>query len=270
MSEVFKKYVPATYTYIAARNLDIVKAAQALGISATAIGAAIAKENDAYETRQGAVRFLDRRLDDYVKLQTYRLGDTMLRSEATAATALGLDEQLKGTAGKALKFAFPTLADVGIANIKVSTAIKLLDDYLANYPADPLELTAYRNDTGRFVRDLIDPDKPVTALISALMVKEAQDFYLKPAVDAQGHQLNIDAATWGAMSPEVRDGLTTMYFTMGKNVMEAKRTDNIMATASMTHDSARVTAVVCGRSRMRQKSVQRWASQATVKHPLTG
>lgn len=226
-NEVFKKYIPEAFNYITANKNVIAQAARDLGVSATGIGAAIAKEQDAYESKQGAVRFFDRRLDDYVKLQTFRVGDIQLRGEAAVVTQYGLDEQLKGTAGKALKFVFPTLADVGIANIKVSTAIKLLDDYLAKYPADPLGLKKYQTDAGRFVRDLIDPREPTTALVSALMIKEAQDFYLKPSVDAQGHQLSIDPASWGAMSQEVRDGLTTMYFTMGKNVMDTKRADNI-------------------------------------------
>ncbi|MFZ2327231.1 MAG: hypothetical protein WAW73_09960, partial [Rhodoferax sp.] len=225
--DAFRKYDPAGFNYVTDKKANILKAADALGVSPTAVAAAIAKEQNSYETHQGTVRFLDRGLDDFVKLETYRLGDTMLRSEATAATALGLDEQLRGVTGKSLKLVFPTLADVGVANIKVSTAIKLLDDYLDKNPTDPLGLAKYKSDAGQFIRDLIDPKEPTTALVSALMVKEAQDFYLTPSVDAQGRQTNIDATTWAATSQEVRDGLTTMYFTLGKNAMESKRADNI-------------------------------------------
>jgi hypothetical protein len=90
-----------------------------------------------------------------------------LSSNYEALRGLSDAQQLRGNLDK---FANPTLLDVGPGNIKIRTAMDLLNDYFEAHPDnDPLGLAIYRDDPARLTRDLVyDPD--VTVKIEGITV----------------------------------------------------------------------------------------------------
>jgi len=216
-----KVYTAADLKYVADFKDQIKQYAAAMGVSATAVAAAIAKENSSYNE----AKFVHDRLDGYA---AFRLDSHAAVLENVAyAQALGWNE---AQVNIFQKLGNPAVMDMGLANIKVTTAIYLLEEYFAAHPSDPLVLSAYRNSYQQVVADLTNSDKNIlTAKLATLMIGKAQDFYTVPQTNAQGQALNISAADWAAMSQEERDGLLVMYFCMGNTKMSEKRDENVAA-----------------------------------------
>jgi hypothetical protein len=163
-------YKDEVFDYIRARREDIKNAADAVGISAGAIAGAMAEENHAYD-------YLDYVLDLYTKsaidpvIAAATLPAAMASGPAglaawEAANAVALTtttrshedwvteyEAFKANnweASKINKILHPVLMDVGPANFKVATAIRLVNTY-----ADEFGFQEYRDDYALLVNDLM-------------------------------------------------------------------------------------------------------------------
>jgi hypothetical protein len=81
------------------------------------------------------------------------------------------------------KIFYPVLADMGIANVKLNTALDLLDEYNGRYPnTDPLDLKKYNDSFDDLVSDLTSrSDLEATAKFSVLEAAEAIEFFEKRA-----------------------------------------------------------------------------------------
>ena len=224
-------YISGAFNYLTFQdNSDKLKAAAASqAVPATAVAAFIAKENNNYESISGAEKAADRGLDLYVTAQSVIPGaNARLREQYNEVKLYGLDNTVAGRESVErafLKAAIPVLADVGPANIKLYTAIRLIDKYVADNPSgDPLGLKAYQNDLGRLARDLMRLERPVIAQVAALGIKEAQDFFIAP--QAGNSQPRVDAANWALLTPEAKDALMVTYMTVGEFKMQLLYAEN--------------------------------------------
>ena len=69
-----------------------------------------------------------------------------------------------------------TLNDIGMGNIKVSTAIDLLNNYAAAHPnSDPLKLKYLQKDYAKLVDRLIDPADNASVIFAGLMIQEGSN-----------------------------------------------------------------------------------------------
>lgn len=68
-----------------------------------------------------------------------------------------------------------TMRDTGVGNIKIATAVSVLNDYVAAYGnADPLGIAHYKGDLGAFARDLVTNERDIGVKIATLVVAEAE------------------------------------------------------------------------------------------------
>ena len=120
-----------------------------LGLDAVSIGAAIAEEvNDAHSTPIWSL-FKNDLLDFLTKSKATH--ESILKNYNTIKS-LPSDSPIVTKPGGGDKWDHPVLRDVGLGNIKISTAIDLLRAYdNPSRVSDPLSLTQYRNDYGLFV-----------------------------------------------------------------------------------------------------------------------
>ena len=161
--------------------------AQQLGISAGAIAGAMAEENHAYANNQ----WLNDRLD------LYALSGVSPAQFAVDVTALGLPATLGKHALEYMlstrthaefaadyaaaggmaddpysnveKVLYPVLVDMGPANIKLATAIRLINKYVSE--SQTLGLDVYATDYAALARDLVNSVSDVTAKITGLSRK---------------------------------------------------------------------------------------------------
>ncbi len=88
----------------------------------------------------------------------------------------------------------PMLFDVGPGNIKLRTAISLLDNYNAQYKSydDFLNLGKYRENLPQFASDLRDPNSTLTANLAGLLASEATQFYQRHMTQTARNYLTDD------------------------------------------------------------------------------
>ena len=214
-------YTQADLAYITSKSNEINIFSTALGVSATSVAAAIAKENSRYNQN----KFLNDTQDWYATNSL--TSHYAVTSASTAAIQAGWADRPVGVGNL---IANASVIDMGISNIKVATAVKLLNDYYVKYPNDPLNLNEFKGKYQNIVTLLSESTgNDLTVKLSVLMIKEAQDFYTTPKVNAQGQALNISAVDWAAMRQEEKDGLMVMYFTRGEKSMTDARTANVAA-----------------------------------------
>ncbi len=194
------------FTYIGDHEQAINDYASSLGLSATAIAGAMAKERDAY------ARHPDRNLWFDQRAQGNLFSHDVIVNQLSLVQGLGIAD----SSNLASKFLFSVLVDVGYGNFKFSTAIRLLEKYnTVWYPtSDPLDLKQlYNNDYRRLLTDLLNEDSPATAKFYGLMIKEADAFFAA----------NVNADYWNNLSPEMKDALRITYTNFGMEKMEEKR-----------------------------------------------
>jgi hypothetical protein len=76
------------------------------------------------------------------------------------------------------RFDNPAFFDGGPGNIKIRTAIGVLQNYNQMYPdSDPLELKRYNQRYNLLVRDLKDPDSDTTVKIAGVVAREGQNVF---------------------------------------------------------------------------------------------
>jgi hypothetical protein len=105
----------------------------------------------------------------------------------------------------------PALFDIGPGNVKIRTAISMLQNYDQMFPdSDPLNLKRYNQRYDLLVRDLKDPDSNTTVKIAGLVAREGQDFFLNAMTPQR----------WAALSDDRRAALLTKYYAAGKERMQ--------------------------------------------------
>jgi hypothetical protein len=125
-----------------------------------------------------------------------------------------------GNPSRAERLANPVFFDVGPGNIKIRTAISMLQNYNRMFPdSDPLDLKRYNDRYDLLLRDLKNPDRDTTIKISGLVAREGQDFFTRAMTPQR----------WAALSEDQRAAALTKYYAVGKERMEddfAKRGGN--------------------------------------------
>jgi len=103
------------------------------------------------------------------------------------------------------KWDHPTLIDAGPGNFQIGTAIRLLENYMADNPQDPLNLSRYHEDYRQLVWTLTgllppqlgsrcgDETTELTIALYGLLIKEGLDFFNATA----------DQTYWSTRSPFV-------------------------------------------------------------------
>ncbi|MDR0571830.1 MAG: putative Ig domain-containing protein, partial [Rickettsiales bacterium] len=114
------------------------------------------------------------------------------------------------------KMLFPdyiALNDIGFANIRITTAITLLNEYIADHPNDdPLLLKQFSNNYDSLVHELINTFTSSVALkITALMLKKAEKFFISTAPLA-----------WSFYDQDMKDALLITYFNLGEKNLQNK------------------------------------------------
>jgi subtilisin-like proprotein convertase family protein len=115
------------------------------------------------------------------------------------------------------KFANTVLNDIGPFNIKIATAIRLLQQYQQNTPADqdPLQIRQYQHNYPLLVTHLMNGQ--AAPAIAGLLLLEA-DRYM------QNHTAPSD---WQGLRDAKKDALLITYYNMGPVRIERKRIENI-------------------------------------------
>ncbi|MEJ2426217.1 MAG: hypothetical protein P8101_17505 [Candidatus Thiodiazotropha sp.] len=227
-------YKPEAFGYINLNIRNIADAANKIGISAGAIAGAMAEENDDYDwgdqlRDQYAVLAIMSRYGDEEKnefLAALEQGDEQAQawldshepSEYSSAITHSLWEEdyeevnADDKPGALDKLLHPTLMDVGPGNFKIATAIRLVNEYSTKYPN--LGLDKYLNDYGQLVTDLMDDEKPITAQLYGIYLKENAEAWFKRN-NAYGDQ-------WDDLPEAFRDALLITYSNVGESAMAEK------------------------------------------------
>jgi hypothetical protein len=115
-----------------------------------------------------------------------------------------------------VKWDHPVLVDLGYGNIKLGTAITLLQDYNLRYPkSDPFDLKQYNDRYDLLARDLsMNAPFTATAKFAALEAAEAIDFFKRRA-----------PRTWAKADQFERLGLVATYYNRGREKMNEVATE---------------------------------------------
>nr|WP_260406828.1 calcium-binding protein [Pseudomonas cichorii] len=117
-----------------------------------------------------------------------------------------------------IKWENPVLNDVGPGNVKVLTAIDLLNKYNSNNPdSDPLGLKGYTQDYKTLVSDLSNEGNNLSLKFAALMLQEGQEFYSTRA-----------ATAWNIYDQDTKDAILITYYNNGKE-WASERADKFFA-----------------------------------------
>jgi len=149
-------YGSEAFAYLSIQRDAILDTAQRLGLSAAAIAGAMAEERDAYARHPDRNLWLDQRAQ----------GE--LASHQIIVNQLGIVQTLgiADSSNPGLKIIFPVLLDVGFANFKFTTAIRLLERYSNEwYPepaSDPLNLKQYNGNYRQLLLDMLIEGNSVT------------------------------------------------------------------------------------------------------------
>jgi Ca2+-binding RTX toxin-like protein len=234
--EEVEEYQPAAIDgYVSGQSDYIRDAANILGMSqiSTAIAGAMAEENDSYLSLETVnvitdlYALSDRTADDYV--------DVAIELASGAWTAVLLEEVedylgdgrrthedwahlYSMVAGDTKpsdleKFQNPVLMDLGRANIKLHTAIRLLNESELQDEVAALSLTDYRDHYDELANDLVFDLNGLSAKIYSLMIIEADSWY-------RAH--NAYGSDWDSLPQEIKDALYITYTNIGEETMEDK------------------------------------------------
>ncbi len=203
------QYTNQAFSYVASQAGQIKDVAVALGLSEMAIAGAIAEEHDAFLSKLN----VQLAADAYADLNLLSHTDIVLgvkNAKAKSDQVVSLFDKL----------AQPVLMDVGPANIKISTAVRLFENYSQEYMqqgSDPLGLAGYQNNYRHMLVDLIDQDSGLTAAMTGLMIKEADDFFSE----------NSAPGYWESMTQEFRDAVCITYFNNGPAAIIKKMNEDL-------------------------------------------
>ncbi|MGO8951930.1 MAG: hypothetical protein ACLPWS_03060 [Rhodomicrobium sp.] len=206
MAEYPLRYSPQALKYLSDHANEINFVAGSLGVSPLSVAAGIAREqsleSDIYPYQARHI------IGNPIRqVETYLLpysSDRYLRSIYDATNKLD-PETLMYPGGSAVRY--PMLFDVGPGNIKLRTAISLLDNYNSQYQgeSDFLGLNRYNGNLPQFINDLRNPGNPLTANVSGLLASEATQYY----------KYHMTPAGWDFLPDDQKAAAVTQYYVRG-------------------------------------------------------
>ncbi|MGK9199375.1 hypothetical protein [Sinorhizobium meliloti] len=232
MAEPTSKFQPETLDFIARNARKADRIAKALGLAPNAMMGAVANE---YDTRHNpelgsgfsgaAGQWFGDGLSQwnpwYQKIDHGNLEESYYEEKTEERSPDWIDRHApKKIASLIDKIKEPASVDVGPGNIKLGTAVDLLEAYVAQHPDegdDPLGLKKYVGRYDRLRDDLLNfEDADTTLAFAGLMVGRAEPFFIAR-----------DEASWSRLSPDERDALRIMYYKLGpetlsNNIAESK------------------------------------------------
>jgi hypothetical protein len=186
MGMMYKKSV---FDYVAKYNQNIETVAKQLNLSHEVIAGAIAEEYNAQSAlKDGLGEWFastnhNKLLENYNKISLPENAEMLIKPGISA------------------KFVNPVLNDIGNGNIKIYTAIRLLNDYtLAHSADDPLDIKGYNEDYQKLVHDLNNDSNSATAIFAGLALKEAEVFF------------STHAPLWYTYEQDYKDALMITYY----------------------------------------------------------
>lgn len=198
--------------------------ANSLGISAGAIAGAMAEENNDYWKKELANYWSDKyalsAIDPVTAIDVVaKLGITpglaSLISEALGTRTheqWAADYAAVGDTGykpsEMDKLLHPVYMDIGYGNFKISTAIRMVQDYGT---FSGLGLEGYVNDYAQLAADLFNPASDLTAKLYGLMIREANTWF------EDHHAYETD---WATLPQEFKDALYVTYVNLGPGKMQ--------------------------------------------------
>lgn len=203
MAEPTSTFARQTKQYIERVAPWAKEAADRLGVPATAILGAVANE---YDTRFNPDLTFDIRGG-----AGQAFGDWVGSGRSHENIKNDYDDVKSGNTWGP-KFLHPAMIDVGPGNVRIETAIDLLEDYLASHRSDgrdPLELRQYENNYDKLVDDILDFNQPkATMAFAGLMVAKADAFFK-----------DKNAAAWDRLSDDEKDALRVTYYKLGPEML---------------------------------------------------
>lgn len=194
MVQPTSEYTDRTRKFVEKTGGLAVPVARELGVSPTAIVGAVANE---YDTRKNVNRGKQAFADWWADRGSYRKYSK---------------QKIKPTGGHPTipeKLRDRTKIDIGPGNIRVDTAIDLVQRYVQRHSGsgkDPLKLLKYKKDYDRLIDDLLEFDHPETSYAVA-------GLYL-----AQGKRLfrRMSNRAWDNLPPDQQDALLVTYYKLGE------------------------------------------------------
>ena len=207
-------YSQETLEYIKEYSDRIKRASEAVGVDPKAVAGVIANEDnhirEEYENPWHGIK----------EINLNYIGESLTSSHSHESIAEEYNDwQQNGRdpqPGLLEKTINPVANDLGRANINLYTAIDLLKQYNRDFPGDPLEMGSLDSSYDILVDRLKDPQDPISANLSALMVKRANDFFEKHTPTA-----------WANMSDTDKNALAATYFKIGENRILENMKDNL-------------------------------------------
>lgn len=181
-----------------------------------AIAGLMAKERTAYDEKLGLKTLINVAQDSYVAANATH---KQLVDSYERVVARGLAD---GNPSSIDKYMYMTQNDVGYANIKLQSAIRVVREYESLHNdsgADPLGLSGYFNDYGKLATDLASNSPGLAPKILGLVAQDAQQFYFDH---------NVSSTYWLGLSQRDKDGLVVTSMVFGPKTMERLYQDNVI------------------------------------------
>ncbi|MGO9172390.1 MAG: hypothetical protein ACLP7P_10540 [Rhodomicrobium sp.] len=208
MADYPNRYSQSALKYLSDHAQDIDFVAGNLAVSPLAVAAGIAREqtmeSDIYH-RWSDIHKYTAPIKSGAIAYEMNSSDGALRKQYDNINQLPTETLMNpGFRDKASHLMF---LDVGPGNIKLRTAVGLLDNYNAQYNGgdDFLGLNQYRGNLPQFVTDLYDPTHDLTAKISGLLAQEGTQFY----------QRHMTPTAWNYLTEDQKAGAIAQYYVRG-------------------------------------------------------
>jgi subtilisin-like proprotein convertase family protein len=201
MAEPTSPFTQETTDFIARNAVEAEAVAKELGLSANALMGAVANEHD---TRFNQDLIFDSR-GGTLQWAADALVAQFADNEDIIDNYNNLKRGIANPGGKLNNFA---MIDVGPGNIRIETAIDVLNDYLVAHPDDgddPLSLKQYRGDYYKLamaLEDFVTTD--ATFAIAGLVIAKADHFFSSK-----------DQAAWGRLTADEQDASRVMFYKIG-------------------------------------------------------
>lgn len=207
MAEPTSSFTVETWVYIATYGGVAQRYADAYGVSPLAVMGAVANEHDTrfnrdlvFDSRGGVGQWIGDQLS-----QKWGPGDF---SHSDIANYYDQYKSGENTS----KLRNPVAVDVGPGNIKISTAIDIVNRYNDEYGKtnfDTLGLIKYRNRYDFLISDLLSFSKPDASFaITSAYLKDGVSFFASK-----------DRVAWNRLTADQRDALLVTYYKVGPDVL---------------------------------------------------
>jgi hypothetical protein len=107
----------------------------------------------------------------------------------------------------------PVRRDMGPGSIKLYTAMRIIQQYVKTPEGKAAGFGQYGpHDLKKVMRDLWDPNNPLTINVEGFVIREGQAFFAGKT---------IDGVNWEALSQQQKDAALTAYSTLGEHAVAA-------------------------------------------------